>query len=130
MTGDGVSLQMYIYHVTCIISKRQVMTLVFAKFPRYIYREYFCISCIIYKYVTKNYQNAILHIVLQFTAYGQNGPIGAIGVPVVLRVVGAWRKGDGGKEISIWNKPGIATFNHVLVCFRYFKLFQKIKIIS
>ena len=41
MTEDGVSLQMYIYHVTCIISKRQVMTLVFAKFPRYIYREYF-----------------------------------------------------------------------------------------
>ena len=91
------------------------MTLVFEKFPRYIYRKYF----LHFTYVTKNYQNAILHIVLQFTAYGQNGPIGAIGVPVVLRVVGAWRKGDGGKEISIWNKPGIATFNHVLVYFRY-----------
>jgi len=31
MTEDGVSLQMYIYHVTCISSKRQVMNLVFGK---------------------------------------------------------------------------------------------------
>ena len=79
-----------------------------------------CFHCLvtpIYQtYVTKKYQNVILHIVLRLTAYGQNGPIGAVGVPVVLRVAGAWRKGDGEQETSIWKKPGSATFNHVLHC--------------
>ena len=64
----------------------------------------------------KNYQDVILHIVLQLTVNGQHGPNG---VPVALHVAWACRQGAVTMVNNTWKITDNAAFHHVLVCFLY-----------
>ena len=64
----------------------------------------------------RNYQDIMLHIVLQVAV---NVRIGPLGVPVVLHV--AWALRQGGEHAAEQHKQNTdnAPFHHVLVCFLY-----------
>ena len=71
----------------------------------------------------RNYQNIILHIVLQLTANGRHGPIG---VPAVLHAAWVFRQGGVTQKHKHKQTTDNATFDHVLVCFIYPYMMQKV----